>query len=144
MIPANGFRSPSTSGRSFSCRRKGRTSRGHGPDLARAKALIAGRSFDASLYITTDPAAQLEAVVIQQNLKAIGIAVNVTSYTFGALLSIVGHKATPYDMVLIGWASDYADPDDFINVILSAKNITPENNINLPQFDEPVFQRRMD
>jgi peptide/nickel transport system substrate-binding protein len=114
------------------------------PELAKAKALMAGRQLTAKLFITTDPAAQNEAQVIKANLAAIGIDVSVKALTFSALINVVGHTDAAYDMVLIGWAADYADPDDFINVTLAARNITPSNNLNLPQFDDPVFQKRMD
>ncbi len=113
------------------------------PDLAKAKALMSGRKLTAKLFITTDPAASNEAQVIKLNLAAIGIDVNVKSLTFAALINTVGHTNEAYDMVLIGWGADYADPQDFINITLSAKNITPSNNINLAQFDDPKFQARM-
>ena len=47
-------------------------------------------------------------------------------------------------MTLSGWVADYLDPYDFINVVLSGHNITAANNQNLSQFDDPIFNRRMD
>jgi Bacterial extracellular solute-binding proteins, family 5 Middle len=109
------------------------------PDVARAMALLGGRHFSVKLYITTDPAAANEAEVIKSNLAAVGITLSIKALTFAALINVVGHTNEPYDMVLLGWAADYPDPDDFINVTLSAANITPANNINLAQFDDPTL-----
>jgi peptide/nickel transport system substrate-binding protein len=114
------------------------------PDVAKAKGLMAGRRLSAKLFIPSFPAAINEAQVMKLNLAAIGIDVSIKDLAFATLIDTVGHTDEAYDMVLIGWGADYADPQDFINVTLSAKNITPSNNINLAQFDDPGFQRRMD
>src|SRR5204862_2662218 len=47
------------------------------PQVGRAKALMNGRTGKATLYIIQDPAASNEAVIIQANLKAIGIDVSI-------------------------------------------------------------------
>lgn len=114
------------------------------PNVAKAKSLMAGRTLTANLFITTDPAAANEAQVIKANLAAIGIDVTIKALTFAVLINVVGATDAAYDMVLIGWGADYADPQDFINVTLSAKNITQANNINLAQFTDPAFQARME
>ena len=52
------------------------------PDVAKAKALMAGRKLSAKLFITTDPAAINEAQVIKLNLAAIGIEVEIKTLAF--------------------------------------------------------------
>ena len=114
------------------------------PDIARAKALMGGRTAQATLYTTTDQTATEQAQVIQANLARIGITVNIKQYAFGALVSLTGSTTTPYDMVLTGWIADYADPYDFINVLLDGNKITRSNNSNLAQLNDPAFNRRME
>ena len=46
-------------------------------------------------------------------------------------------------MVGIGWFADYADPADFINVLLDGSRITDDNNVNLARFDDRTFNQRM-
>ena len=72
-----------------------------------------------------------------------GITVNIKQYAFGVLVSKTGVTSEPYDMVALGWIADYADPFDFINILLSGDKITKTNNVNLAQFDDPSFNKRM-
>jgi peptide/nickel transport system substrate-binding protein len=114
------------------------------PTVGRAKALMNGRTGKATLYVIRDPAASAQAIIIQANLKAIGIDVSIKQFPFSTFLTASGRKDAPYDMALVGWSADYVDPGVFINVLLTGRNITPENNINLAQFDDPAYQRQMD
>jgi peptide/nickel transport system substrate-binding protein len=116
----------------------------NGPNIARAKALMRGRTAKATLYTSNDPANTNRAEVIRANLKAIGIEVEVKTRPFSAFVTAINNRSEPYDMVLFGWLADYVDPYDFINVLLHGKNITAKNNINTAQFNDPVFNRKMD
>ena len=64
-------------------------------------------------------------------------------FSFGILITKSGVPTEPYDMVGIGWFADYADPQDFINVLLDGARITKDNNVNLARFDDPTFNKRM-
>jgi ABC-type oligopeptide transport system substrate-binding subunit len=70
--------------------------------------------------------------------------VTIKQYSFGVLNGLTSVTSTPYDMVLTGWIADYADPYDFINVLLDGTNITKSNNPNLAQLNDPTFNRRME
>jgi ABC-type oligopeptide transport system substrate-binding subunit len=113
------------------------------PDLARAKAL-AGAGGKAVLYTDNSPVSTAQSEVIQASLKEIGINVSVKRFEFAVLTSKIGVLEEPYDMVLIGWFADYADPYDFINVLLSGKSLAPDNNVNNARFDDSAFNERMD
>jgi peptide/nickel transport system substrate-binding protein len=115
----------------------------NGPNLARAKALMQGRSMKMTLYSPNDPVAQSQDQVVVANLKAIGIDVTPKPLSFGALLAAIGDPKEPYDLVLIEWLADYPDPVDFINVKLSGTTITPTNNPNLSLVNDPTLNRRM-
>lgn len=114
------------------------------PDIARAKALMGGRTVKATLYTTTDQTASEQAQVVQANLARIGITVTIKQYSFGVLNGLTSVTSTPYDMVLSGWIADYADPYDFINVLLDGNNIRKSNNPNVAQLKNPTFDRRME
>ena len=114
-----------------------------GPNFAKAKQLMAGRKLKAVLYTSTDQASSKSALVLQQTLKAIGIDLRIQQYSFGVLITKTGVPTEPYDMVGIGWYADYADPADFINVLLDGARITKDNNVNLARFNDPSFNTRM-
>ncbi|MDX6477240.1 MAG: peptide/nickel transport system substrate-binding protein [Gaiellaceae bacterium] len=109
------------------------------PDIARAKSLTGGKNFTVTLYTTTDDTSTRQAEVVQNELAKIGITVNIKQYAFGVLVSKTGVTSEPYDMVALGWIADYADPFDFINILLSGDKITKTNNVNLAQFNDPKF-----
>jgi peptide/nickel transport system substrate-binding protein len=114
-------------------------------NVARAKALLAGRTGKLSLYTSTGPPTEEQALIIQSSLKAVGIDVTVKKYPFGVLLGKIGSPKEPYDMILIGWYADYADPYDFIDVLLNGNRIAPRNNLgNISLFDDPKFNKEMD
>jgi peptide/nickel transport system substrate-binding protein len=115
----------------------------NGPNLAKAKALMQGRSMKMTLYSPNDPVAQSQDQVVVANLKAIGIDVTPKPLSFSALLAAIGDPKEPYDLVLIGWLADYPDPVDFINVKLSGNKITTTNNPNLSLLNDATLNRRM-
>jgi ABC-type transport system substrate-binding protein len=109
------------------------------PDIARAKSLMGGKTYSVNLYTTTDETATRQAQVVQNELGKIGVTVNIKQYAFGVLVSKTGVTSEPYDIVALGWIADYADPFDFINILLSGDKITKTNNVNLAQFNDPKF-----
>ena len=78
--------------------------------------------------------------------KSVGIDVTVKSFPFGVLLGRIGNpRDDPYDMILIGYAADYADPFNFVDLLLNGKRIAPRHNqSNLALFDDPRFNKQMD
>ena len=115
----------------------------NGPNLAKAKALMQGRSMKMTLYSPNDPVAQSQDQVVVANLKEIGIDVTPKPLSFSALLAAIGDPKEPYDLVLIGWLADYPDPVDFLNVKLGGNKITPTNNPNLSLLNDPTLNKRM-
>ena len=113
------------------------------PNLAKAKALMRGRTMKMVLYSPNDPVAQSQDQVVVANLKAIGIDVTPKPLSFSALLAAVGDPKEPYDLVLLGWLADYPDPIDFLDAKLSGTQITPTNNPNLSLVNDPTLNRRL-
>jgi peptide/nickel transport system substrate-binding protein len=114
-----------------------------GPDLATARRLAGDLKANVSLYYSIDPAIERQALVIQQNLKAIGLTVEPKGLPFDVLIDQLTDKPE-YDMIMLGWLQDYPDPFDFMNVLLSGKSITPRFNNNIALFDDPAFNRRLE
>ena len=114
-------------------------------NVARAKALLAGRTGKLTLYTSQGPPTEEQALIIQGSLKRVGIDVTIRKYPFAVLLGRIGNPKEPYDMILIGWYADYADPYDFVDVLLNGSHISPRNNLaNLSLFDDAKFNKQMD
>ena len=114
-------------------------------NVARAKALLAGRTGKLTLYTSLGPPTEEQALIIASSLKRVGLDVTVKKFPFGVLLGRIGNPKEPYDMILIGWFADYADPYDFVDVLMNGNRIAPRNNLaNLALFDDPKFNKQLD
>jgi peptide/nickel transport system substrate-binding protein len=113
-------------------------------DVQSAKKLIGDNGGTAAFYINDDPAQASVAAVVVRDLARIDIDVNVLGFAAAEYNRRIHRRAEPFDMALSGWAADYLDPYDFINVQLSGHNIPASNNQNLSHFDDPTFNRRME
>ncbi len=113
--------------------------------IARAKQLAQGhtRGGTAILWTSTTNPAPLQAQIYQQNLKAIGLDVQVQAFTRAVQIQKEGIKGAAFDFTTEGWAADYADPSDFVNVLLDGGNIQAANNSNVSYFDDPAYNKRM-
>jgi ABC-type oligopeptide transport system substrate-binding subunit len=54
-----------------------------------------------------------------------------------------GTRGEPFDMTDEAWTADYADPFDFINVLLDGRTIQASNNHNLAYFNDPSYNKKM-
>jgi ABC-type transport system substrate-binding protein len=113
-------------------------------NIERAKALMAGRTGKLKLYVSAGQPYESQAQTIRASLKQIGLDVTVRVFPFTTLVAKVGTISEPYDMVQIGWFADYADPYDFINVLLHGDRISKTNNVNFSQWNDPTFNALMD
>ena len=52
-------------------------------------------------------------------------------------------RGEPFDVGNDGWFADYADPFDFINVLLSGDTLQASNNNNLSYFNDPAYNKKM-
>ena len=55
-----------------------------------------------------------------------------------------GTKGEAFDMTDEAWLGDYADPYDFVNVLLDGRNIQQSNNTNVSYLNDPTFNKRME
>ena len=113
-----------------------------GPDLRRARALAAGhtRGGKAVLYTCTEPDyCVAPAQVLQRNLKAIGLDVQVKQFPFGVYYQKAATLGEPYDILLLGWGGSYNDPREFMLPFHSRSGAA-----NYSRFNSPVYDRLLD
>ena len=48
-----------------------------------------------------------------------------------------------FDIGINGWGADYADPYDFINVLLDGTKLQAANNVNISYFNSPAYNKKM-
>ncbi len=116
-------------------------------DLTKAKALMqqAGVSnMTAVLYTCNQPPCPDRAAVIQQELKQIGIDVQIKEFERGVQFTKEGQKGEPFDIADEGWVADYYDAYDFINILLNGETIPETGGNNFSYFNDPTFNKRMD
>jgi ABC-type oligopeptide transport system substrate-binding subunit len=116
-----------------------------GPDLKTANKFAKGNTRDGKVvyYTSTRPEAALRAQIIPFNLKQIGLDVEVKQFARAVQFQKEGIRGEPFDIADDGWVADYADPYDFINVLLSGENLHDTNNNNFAYFNDPSFNKRM-
>ena len=115
------------------------------PNLSAAKKLAAGHLRDGKIVVYTSNrgAAPLQGQIIQFNLKQIGLDVEVKQFSRAVQITKEGTRGEPFDIGNDGWFADYADPFDFINVLLSGDTLQDSNNNNLSYFNDPVYNKKM-
>jgi ABC-type transport system substrate-binding protein len=118
-----------------------------GPDIATAKkwASKAGvkDGTGVELYTSNRGSAPLVAQIIQFNLKQIGLDVNTHLFARAVQIDKEGTRGEPFDITTEGWIADYADPYDFINVLLYGGNLHASNNNNVAYFNDPKYNKQM-
>lgn len=116
-----------------------------GPNFTFAQKLASGHTGDgkAVLYTSNRGAAPLRAQIYQFDLKQIGLDIEVKQFARAVQIKKEGTRGEPFDLTTEGWIADYADPFDFINVLLSGDSLHDANNNNVAYFNDPVFNKRM-
>jgi ABC-type oligopeptide transport system substrate-binding subunit len=118
-----------------------------GADFATAKkwAQKAGVSSGTKVeyYTSNTAASQAVAQIVQYDLKQIGLDVNSHPFARAVQIEKEGTRGEPFDITSEGWIADYADPYDFINVLLDGANLHASNNNNVAYFNNPTYNKAM-
>ena len=116
-----------------------------GPDFATARKLAEGHTGDgdAVMYTCNTSGCQDRAQVLQFDLKQIGLSLDVKPFSRAVQFQKEGVRGEPFDIADEGWVADYADPYDFINILLDGTTIHATNNVNFAYFDDPAYNKRM-
>ena len=120
-----------------------------GPDLAAATAHADASGqvpATAVLYAPDFPPAHSLAQVVHDNLAAIQVDVQPQYFPFQEFFARLATPGEPWDLALAGWSADYADPWDFIDILLNGKNAPGAggSDNNYGSFDDAAFDQRMD
>jgi ABC-type oligopeptide transport system substrate-binding subunit len=89
-----------------------------GPDLRQARLLAKGRtrSGKAVLYACSDrPDCRAVAQVLKQNLRAIGIQLEIKQFPLQVMFEKLDTPGEPYDLAWVGLAAAYSDPAAFFD-----------------------------
>ena len=106
--------------------------------LTQARALIAqagvkGRT--AILYTCTSAGCNSNAQLVRTALARIGLGTGIHQLSTNQLYAFAGTQGAAFDIVDAGWSADYADPSDFLNVLLSGSAIHASGSNNLAWFE---------
>ncbi len=114
------------------------------PDLRRARALAEGRTRGgkAVLYTRSDPVDIGQAQVLQQNLKAIGIEVEIVQFPGTLIFEKLANGAKEFDIGRIAFGHS-PDPSWFAG-IFHGRTIGTTDNANWSYFDSPKYNRLFD
>lgn len=124
----------------------------YNPD--RAKELLTaagyGAGFELDLWAMPvqrpyNPNARKMAVLMQQDLKKIGIKVNILSYEWGTYLK--KSRDGEHQTILLGWTGDNGDPDNFFTPLLSCAATETGNNRSFwcnQRFDDLISLARIE
>jgi peptide/nickel transport system substrate-binding protein len=115
----------------------------HGPNLSKAKALARGhtRSGQAVMYIQDRGPSVPQAQILQDDLKRIGITVEIKAFPGPAYFEKIFTPGEPYDMALLGFGPDYLDPYAVLNLLLDGRQIRKPASNNLARFNSPKYNR---
>lgn len=80
---------------------------------------------------------------IQEDLKKVGMEINLKSVTYAELKTVAGRrKAIP--LSIMGWLQDYPDPSNFLDVMFNSKAITENASLNRAFYSNPQVDRLLD
>jgi YVTN family beta-propeller protein len=122
-----------------------------GPDVARALHLARGTIRHGVIYGYYLPPGPQLAQIVKTDLAAIGIEMEIKLFGKLAMYNRILNPNEPWDIALVGWGVDHADPSDEINALFDSSSIPPAplppNAANLyfnyGRFSDPAFDRRM-
>jgi peptide/nickel transport system substrate-binding protein len=113
------------------------------PNVDKAKQLAGSLNAKAVMYTCNESPCPESGQIVQNNLKAIGIDVELRQFARAVQFKKQGTKGEPFDIAFDGWQADYADPFDFINILLSGDTIRAANNNNFSYFNDPQWNKKM-
>jgi ABC-type oligopeptide transport system substrate-binding subunit len=117
--------------------------RGANPTKAAALAKGNTRSGKAVFYTFNSTPGPAIAQVVQQNMKAIGVDIEIKTFDRVVQNQKEATRGEPFDITFEGWGADYADPITFFNTLLWGGSIQQANNSNISYFNSPTYNSRI-
>jgi len=109
-----------------------------GPDLQEARRLAGPGRRRAVLYTCDFPDCARHGQILQSNLSAIGIDLEVRKFPIPQLFGRLQRPGEPYDIGYANWFFDYADPSSYIDLQFADKGFYGG------PLEDPRWQARMD
>jgi peptide/nickel transport system substrate-binding protein len=117
-----------------------------GADPATARRWLARARFKPSklvLYTWNERLGIEFGQVFAFNLRQIGIDVEVQHFEHVAMRARARRPGEPYDIVMSGWAADYADGAGFFESLLGGRTLRQPGHSNFSRFDDARTNTRM-
>ncbi|HEX3292086.1 MAG TPA: ABC transporter substrate-binding protein [Gaiella sp.] len=114
--------------------------------IKQARKLAEGnlRGGKAVLWSSNAGTAPLQAQLIQYNLKQIGIDAEIKLLPRAQQFTNAGNPQTAtFDMTVERWGADYADPYDFVNILLDGSQVTQPQHNNYAYFNVAKYNKEM-
>jgi ABC-type oligopeptide transport system substrate-binding subunit len=111
-----------------------------------AKKLAQGNLRDgkAVLWSANSGTAPLQAQLIQYNLSQIGLDAEIKLLPRAQQFTNAGNpKTASYDLTVERWGADYADPYDFVNILLDGRQVGNPQHNNYAYFDVSKYNTQM-
>jgi ABC-type transport system substrate-binding protein len=118
-----------------------------GPDLRRARALARGnlRSGKAVLYTRSTPGDIAQARVLQQNLGAIGIKVDIEQFPGQLIFDKLANGRNEFDIGRVAWGNVFGPvAPSLLNGIFDGRTIGKPDNQNWSYFNSPKYNRLLE
>jgi peptide/nickel transport system substrate-binding protein len=119
-----------------------------GPNLDTARALARGRqrSGKAVLYTSSSlPGPIAQAQILRDNLRKIGLGVQIQAYPFPVLVEKLQTPGEPFDIGFIGWGFSDPDPVRFLRFLFDGRTIRNAPDFgNFSYFNSPRYNRLLD
>lgn len=115
-----------------------------GPNVARARALARRhtRSGKVVLYVPTRATPQAQAQIVKQDLKRIGLDVEIVSFPPGIYFDKLANVTEPFDMAWVGWLTNAPDPG-LLNDLFDGSHIGTPGNANWSYFNSKKWNRAL-
>jgi ABC-type transport system substrate-binding protein len=118
------------------------------PNFTKARALARGhtRSGKAVMYTCDNiiTSCLAHAQTVQQDLKAIGIDVEIKQFPFTVGSAKVGTRGEPFDLSVERYSVAWVDPYQYVNVQLDGRTIEETGNTDRSYFNSPHYNRLID
>jgi ABC-type transport system substrate-binding protein len=117
-----------------------------GPNLPLAQRLARGntRGGKAIYYGFTTGLGPGVAQALEFSLRQIGIDLEIKLFDPNVVHAKAGTRGEPFDIVQTGWAADYPDPSNFLNLLLGGRALGKEHNLNMSYFDDSSYNRELE
>jgi len=118
------------------------------PNLKRALALASGRtrSGKAVLYTCADifTTCLAHAQIVQENLKAIGLDVDIKSFPFAVVSRRDRTRGEPFDLALERFNVPWVDPYQYVDLQFDGRRIQATENTNRSYFNSSRYNQMID